>query len=100
MQVDAQEGHGWWPYVVPYVAFLLLSELGARLPDATTPFVLGLKPGIVLGLVLWFRGQGSYPEWRNPSVRMTPVGFLQDVAVGLALTAVWVVPFLLFPFEA
>ena len=28
MQVDAQEGHGWWPYVVPYVAFLLLSELG------------------------------------------------------------------------
>ncbi len=97
MQVDAQEGHGWWPYVGPYVAFLLLSELGARLPDAAAPFVLALKPAIVLGLVLWFRGQGSYPEWRNPSVRMTPVGLLQDVAVGLALTAVWVAPFLLFP---
>lgn len=97
MQVDAQDGHGWWPYVVPYVSFLLLSELGARLPDAATPFVLGLKPAIVLGLVLWFMGQGAYPEWRNPGVRMTPVALLQDVAVGLALTAVWVAPFLLFP---
>jgi CAAX prenyl protease-like protein len=97
MQVDAQDGHGWWPYVVPYVAFLLLSELGARLPDAATPFFLGLKPAIVLGLVLWFRGQGAYPEWRNPIVRMTPIGLLQDVAVGLALTAVWVAPFLVFP---
>jgi hypothetical protein len=97
MQVDAQDGHGWWPYVVPYVAFLLLSELGARLPDAATPFVLGLKPAIVLGLVLWFAGQGAYPEWRNPVVRMTPTGFIQDIAVGLALTAVWVAPFLLFP---
>ena len=97
MQVDVQEGHGWWPYVVPYVAFLLMSELGGRLPDAAAPFVLALKPAIVLGLVLWFRGQGSYPEWRNPSVRMTPIGLLQDVAVGLALTVVWVAPFLLFP---
>lgn len=100
MQVEAQsegEGHGWWPYVVPYVAFLLLSELGARLPDAADPFMLALKPAIVLALVVAFWLRGAYPEWRRPAVPMTAPGFGMDVVVGLALTAVWVAPFLLFP---
>lgn len=100
MQADgrfAEEGHGWWPYVVPYVAFLLISEVAARLPDVADPIVLGLKPAAVLALILWFRGRGAYPEWRRPAVPMTAGGFVADVAVGLALTAVWVSPFLLFP---
>lgn len=98
MQVDEREGHGWWPYVVPYVAFLLLSEVGARLPDAASPYLLAIKPAIVLALVLWFRAGGAYPEWSSrPPVRMTAPGFVQDVLVGLALTAVWVVPYLLLP---
>jgi CAAX prenyl protease-like protein len=98
MQVDEREGHGWWPYVVPYVAFLLLSEIGARLPDAARPFLLAIKPATVLALVLWFRARGAYPEWwSRPPVRMTAVGLVQDVLVGLALTAVWVAPFLWFP---
>jgi len=97
MQLEEQAGHGWWPYVVPYVAFLLLSEVGARLPDAVDPWMLAVKPGLVLALVLWFRARGAYPEWRQPSVRMTAGGFVADVLVGLALTAVWVAPYLLFP---
>jgi uncharacterized protein len=97
MQVDAREGHGWWPYVVPYVAFLLLSEIGARLPDAAAPWMLALKPIVVLALVLRFRAAGAYPEWRRPAVPMSVFGAFQDVVVGLALTAVWVAPFVLFP---
>ncbi len=97
MQVEAREGHGWWPYVVPYVAFLLLSEIAARLPDGAQPFMLGFKPALVLALVLGFRARGGYPEWRSPAIRMTGSGFLQDIAVGLVLTAVWVVPYLLLP---
>ncbi|MEZ4282937.1 MAG: CPBP family glutamic-type intramembrane protease [Myxococcota bacterium] len=97
MQVEAQEGHGWWPYAVPYIAYFVLTVVGDRLPDGAAPLVLAVKPGVVLALVLWFRGQGAYPEWRKPDVRMTPSGLVQDVAVGLALTAVWVAPFLLFP---
>lgn len=100
MQVEAQpkgEGHGWWPYVVPYVVFLLLSEVGARLPDAADPYVLALKPAIVLALVVGFWLRGAYPEWRRPVVAMTATGFATDVFVGLALTVVWVAPFLLFP---
>lgn len=91
------EGHGWWPYVVPYVAFLLLSEIGARLPDAADPWVLGIKPAIVLGLVLWFRSQGAYPEWRGEGGRIGLVGGVLDVVVGLALTAIWVLPYVLIP---
>ena len=100
MQVEEQsggEGHGWWPYVVPYVVFLLLSEVGARLPDAADPYFLALKPSVVLALVIRFWLGGAYPEWRRPAVAMTAPGLAMDVAVGLALTAVWVVPFLLFP---
>jgi hypothetical protein len=98
MQNDAREGHGWWPYVVPYVAFLLLSEIGARMPDGAAPFLLAIKPVGVLALVVWFRSRGAYPEWwRNPPTRMTGAGFVQDVAVGLALTAVWFTPYLLIP---
>jgi len=97
MQVDAHEGHGWWPYVVPYVAFLLLSEIGGRLPDGADPYVLVVKPVAVLALVLGFRARGAYPEWRHPAVRMTAGGFALDVLVGLALTAVWVVPYWLVP---
>ena len=98
MQVEEQEGHGWWPYVVPYATFVfVLQQLGSRLPDAAQPFLLGLKPAIVLGLVTWFWTRGAYPEWRNPSVRMTASGFVQDVVVGLGLTVVWVAPYLIFP---
>lgn len=97
MQDESHEGHGWWPYVVPYVVFLVLSELGARLPSGAAPVMLFAKPASVLALVVWYRGQGAYPEWRRPSVPLTAGGLIGDVAVGLALTAVWVAPFLLFP---
>lgn len=98
MPVDEREGHGWWPYVVPYVVFLLLSEIGGRLPDGAQPYLLALKPAAVLALVLWFRAGGAYPEWLSrPPVRMTIPGCVQDVLVGLALTAVWIVPYLLIP---
>ena len=50
MNSEDRTGHGWWPYVVPYLTFLLLSEVGARMPDAVDPWLLLLKPGAVLGL--------------------------------------------------
>ena len=93
----SREGHGWWPYVVPYVAFMLMTMFGGRLPEAAAPYLLGLKPAIVLGIVIWFRAGGAYPEWRGAAARIGVWGGLQDIAVGLALTAVWVAPFILFP---
>jgi CAAX prenyl protease-like protein len=94
---DERLGHGWWPYVVPYLAFMLLSEVGARLPEAAEPWMLLAKPGVVLGLILWFRARGRYPEWQGAGARIGWAGGLQDVAVGLALTVVWVAPFVWIP---
>ena len=69
MDPDDRSGHGWWPYVVPYVAFLLMSEIAGRLPDGADPWVLFFKPAITLGLILWFVAQGAYPEWRGAGGR-------------------------------
>lgn len=97
MVSEDRSGHGWWPYVVPYATFMLLSEIGARLPDAADPWVLGLKPAIVLSLIVWFRWNGAYPEWRGEGARIGWAGGALDVLVGLGLTVVWFVPYWLFP---
>lgn len=91
------EGHGWWPYVGPYAAFLLMSEFAGRLPESAAPVVLVVKPALVLALILWFRAGGAYPEWRGPGGRIGMLGGSLDVLVGLALTAIWIAPYLLFP---
>jgi CAAX prenyl protease-like protein len=97
MVAEERHPHGWWPYVVPYFAFLLLTQIGSRLPEVAEPFVLALKPAIVLGLVLFFRSRGGYPEWRGDGARVGVLGGISDVGVGLALTAVWIAPFILIP---
>jgi CAAX prenyl protease-like protein len=97
MSAIDRESHGWWPYVVPYIGFLLMSEVAGRLPDALDPYVLVVKPAITLGLVIWFWSRGAYPEMRGEGARIGILGGFQDVLVGLALTVVWVVPFLLIP---
>jgi len=91
------EGHGWWPYLVPYASFLLMTEFGGRLPDGSAPYLLAIKPAIVLGMILWFRAQGAYPEWRGQGARIGFGGGLMDIAVGLALTVVWILPFIFIP---
>lgn len=96
-EAAAHEGHGWWPYVVPYVAFMLVGMLGGRLPEGAAPWLLVVKPSIVLALVVWFRMRGAYPEWRGEGGRIGLLGGLQDIAVGLALTVVWILPYWLFP---
>jgi CAAX prenyl protease-like protein len=92
-----QEGHGWWPYVLPYVSFLLMSEVAARLPDSADPFVLFAKPAVTLGIIFWFWTRGAYPELRDSRQRVRFAGGVQDILVGLALTVVWVTPFIVFP---
>jgi CAAX prenyl protease-like protein len=97
MTPSESESHGWWPYVLPYLVFLLISEVAARLPDAADPFVLFFKPAVTLALIVWFWSKGGYPELRGEGARIGLWGGTQDVLVGLALTAVWVAPFIFFP---
>jgi CAAX prenyl protease-like protein len=87
-------GHGWWPYVLPYLAFLLTTEVVSRLPDAWAPIGLFLKPAVPGALLIAFALRGAYPELRG--IRLQLPARLLDVLVGLALAALWMAPYVLF----
>jgi uncharacterized protein len=89
----AREGHGWWPYVGPYALFLVLVELGSRLPEEAATWLLPLRVAAPAALIVAFAWRGAYPELRGfrPGRAL-----LLDVAVGLGIVALWVGPFLLF----
>jgi len=85
--------HGWWPYLVPYAVFLLLVEVQARLPEGASPWLLPLKVAVPAALLLFFASRGAYPELRG----FRPgTGILLDIAVGMGLALLWVVPYLVF----
>jgi len=88
----SRRDHGWWPYLLPYMSFLLLVEIGRRTPESAALLMLILKPGVPAALLLLFWRQGRYPELRG--FRLA-AGVLGDVAVGLASAALWMAPFLL-----
>jgi len=101
---ERRRGHGWWPYVAPYGVFLLLVEVAARLPEGAAGAALWLRVGVPAALVAGFAWRGAYPELRGYRLG---AGTLADVAVGLAILALWVTPYLLFaelprgePFDA
>ena len=94
MERDSSRGHGWWPYLGPYIAFMLAGEVGVRLPEQWAPALLFIKPMAPLGLILYFWRKGAYPELRGSG--LTLPGACQDILVGLVLTAVWVLPYLVF----
>jgi CAAX prenyl protease-like protein len=87
--------HGFWPYLAPMIAFLLMGSFGDRFPDSLARIVYVAKVAIPGGLFLFFALRGRYPElggW-NP----TPGIIVGDVIIGLVGTVIWCGPFLLFP---
>lgn len=89
-----RQGHGWWPYWVPFFGFLLLVMIGAELPDSAQPAWLVVKVAVPGGLFLWFLARGAYPELRGFDA--APGWLALDVCVGLLGAALWVAPFVLF----
>jgi CAAX prenyl protease-like protein len=78
-----------WPYLAPYGVLVGLAELGGGLPALAAPL---LAARVVLPALIVFaawRG-GAYPELRG---RAGP----SDVAFGLAIAALWMAPYLLWP---
>lgn len=88
-------GHGWWPYIGPYLAFMLTGEIGLRLPAAAAPVMLFLKPSITAAFLFYFWRRGSYPELRG--YRWGSSMFGADLLVGVALAALWVGPYIAIP---
>jgi CAAX prenyl protease-like protein len=91
--VTRRRGHGWWPYLAPLFAFLLLGELAGRLPEAASAWLLPLRVGVPAALLVIFFRRGAYPELRAPlpgGVR----GLGLDALVGGAGAALWMAPYL------
>jgi CAAX prenyl protease-like protein len=87
-------GAGPWPYVLPYLGFGLVVALRDAAPAAWAgPGALAqvVVPAALLGA---FAARGAYPELRG--FRPGAAGLGADLALGLAVAALWVGPFLLF----
>ena len=90
---ERQLGHGWWPYLLPYVGFLATVEtLNGVLPDAWSGLGLVLKPAVPAALLLWFAAHGAYRELRGLPLDLSRRSL--DVVVGLLLAGLWMAPYL------
>jgi CAAX prenyl protease-like protein len=87
--------HGWWPYLAPYAVFLLLVEVAGRAPEAWAPWLLVLRVALPGAWLLAYAWQGALPELRG--YRPGASGLAQDVLCGVAIAALWMAPFLIFP---
>ncbi|MCG8589728.1 MAG: CPBP family glutamic-type intramembrane protease [Proteobacteria bacterium] len=87
--------HGWWPYVLPMAAFLALVEIGRRAPDSAFVLFLALKALVPGALMVYFARRGRYPELAGRGVSLPWLGL--DLAFGVALAALWIAPYVLFP---
>ena len=63
--MPTRDGHGWWPYLVPLFAFLVLGELAGRLPAAVAAWIFPLRVLVPAALLAHFFRQGAYPELRT-----------------------------------
>ena len=81
-----------WPYLAPYGALVGLAELGRWLPALQVP-LLALRVVLPALLVALAWRSGAYAELRRGS----GAARLSDVALGLAIAALWLAPYVLSP---
>ena len=88
-----RRGHGWWAYLAPYGLFLLLVEVGRRLPEAVAPWMLPVKVALPGAILVYFVLRGDLAELRGyrPGWRVA-----LDILFGVFIAALWMGPFLLF----
>ena len=85
-------GHGWWPYWLPLMSFLVLGEIAGKCPESWQPGFLPIKVAVPGLLFVHFFRRGEFPELR--SYRPGVGTFLLDLAVGVLGAAVWMAPYL------
>jgi CAAX prenyl protease-like protein len=84
----------WAPYFTPMLGFAVILAAGDYAPAGTELWFMALRVLVPLGIFLYFLRAGRYPELKG--FRLS-AGVVADIAVGLAVAALWVGPFLLFP---
>jgi hypothetical protein len=86
-----REGHGWWPYLVPLFAFLLVLSAAGRLPEAARGWGLPVQVLLPAGLFLYYLRRGEYSELRGYPDRPWAVG--ADFGVGVLGGVLWMAPY-------
>lgn len=83
----------WAPYFGPMIAFALVLAAGDYFPDDAAPALLAARVLLPAVVFVFFWRRGSYPELGG--FRPGASAAL-DVLVGLAVTALWVAPYVWF----
>jgi len=86
-----QRSSGLWPYLLPYLVFGVVVSLRGEGSHGALAIAQVVVPAALLA---GFAARGAFPELRG--YRPRPTEALADVAVGLAVAALWLGPFLLF----
>jgi CAAX prenyl protease-like protein len=73
-------------------SFLVLVEIGGRVPPAWKPALATVSVAVPLALLLWHAHRSGYPELRG--LRWTAMDVALDVGIGVLGAALWVAPYL------
>ncbi len=84
---------GWWPYVLPILAFLILVDVSGRITDVASLTMLLARVAVPLAILVAFAFRGEYPEVKPKLTKMTCL----DGIVGIVLAVMWIAPYILFP---
>ncbi|MBI1355534.1 MAG: CAAX prenyl protease-related protein [Acidobacteria bacterium] len=84
----------WLPYFGPMVGFAAVLALGDYAPPSAALPLMAARVAVPAGLFLYFFSKGSYPELKQGRLGS---GAALDVALGIAVAALWMAPYLLFP---
>lgn len=76
------------------VAFALVLQVGEYVPASATVPLMAARVLAPLAVFVYFLRLGSYPELKGFSLTGSS---LADVMVGLAVTALWMTPYVLWP---
>ena len=89
-----QQDVDWAPYFAPMLAFAAILAAADYAPEGAELWFMLLRVLVPFGLFLYFLRAGRYPELKGfrPSA-----GLAADIAVGAAVAALWVIPYLAFP---
>ncbi len=60
-EMAKRQGYGWAPYWAPFLAFMLLVEIGRRMPEGPAALILVLKALVPGGVVMWYATRVVYP---------------------------------------
>ena len=93
MGAQASRNPGIWPYALPYLAFGAVLALEDASGGASAGLAIA-QVALPLALLVFFARRGAFPELGG--FRLRPASAAADVALGLAVAALWMGPFLAF----